>query len=233
MNYSKAKELFESKRKNAESKPLANNTRLFYFPENDCYAIRLHKTDIVKIYSNDSYELNTGNWYTVTTKARMNAYIPINIYTHKRTWFIGNYNHKTDLKYFDGMILDSTGKLLNPEKAPADNSRQKKVLDKSIKKYIDGFCNDIEKNGIEYPNSGDCWLCSLFKDTNDIEHIFSHFNENYYVPSLLFNAIKLAGYAKPEFIFEMIKRNKESHFAKTALKAYFRKNYHTLLDSML
>ncbi len=68
--------------------------------------------------------------------------------------------------------------------------------DKQIKKYIEGYIKALFDEKIEKPSNGDCWGC-LMKDVTTgktvmgTDHILSHFEEKYYVPSLLMNAIEL------------------------------------------
>lgn len=64
-------------------------------------------------------------------------------------------------------------------------------------------------------------------------HYRDHFSEAYYVPSLLWNAIKERGYADPSLIWSMMQsdlaRGRESHFIRTALTRFFRRRKPALL----
>lgn len=82
-----------------ESRKLANNTylkrrgkevrrigrKLVHVEE---IAVQLHATDILSFYSNGSIGVNTGGWDTVTTRSRMNDYLP-------RPWRVGGHRGST------------------------------------------------------------------------------------------------------------------------------------------
>ena len=57
-----------------------------------------------------------------------------------------------------------------------------------------------------------------------VDHYLSHMSveERYYVPSLLFNAIKARGYADPGLIWYMTVTRKDGRMAADILRAYFR-----------
>ena len=56
-------------------KIVANNT-LRYFTKDGNKVIRHHKTDILTFYNDGSFKVNTGGWNTVTTRARINKFLP-------------------------------------------------------------------------------------------------------------------------------------------------------------
>ena len=75
-------------------------------------------------------------------------------------------------------------------------------LQKDIKKYVNGYCEELFSGNLPAPSGGDCWFCSLrevnthrpmgeISQNND--HILEHFKEKYYVPSLVVNAIEDCG----------------------------------------
>lgn len=51
-------------------------------------ALRYHGTNVVTWHSDGAITLNTGGWYTVTTKKRMNDYSPFIVYQHKFDWYV-------------------------------------------------------------------------------------------------------------------------------------------------
>jgi len=70
-----------------DSRKLANNTyaqRRF----SGQIAVRLHATDILTFHSDGQIDLNTGGWDTVTTRSRMNDFIP-------RPWRVGGHRGST------------------------------------------------------------------------------------------------------------------------------------------
>jgi hypothetical protein len=61
-----------------ERRKVANNTYAERrWPD---IAIRLHDTDVVTLHPDGSITLNTGGWYTVTTKDRLNSYLPFGVW---------------------------------------------------------------------------------------------------------------------------------------------------------
>ncbi len=62
---------------------LANNTRKF-IESDGSYTIRLHATDIITYDAKTNiYTLNSGGWDTMTTRARINEFLPCNIGIHR------------------------------------------------------------------------------------------------------------------------------------------------------
>tara|TARA_B100000586_G_C19782247_1_gene290558 strand:+ start:34 stop:390 length:357 start_codon:yes stop_codon:yes gene_type:complete len=115
MNWNEAQTLMESARDKSKGKPIANNTRLY---DNDgYYTIRLHNNVIMEIYP-DYTKLYDGGWSTVTTKARLNQFSPINVYQRDFVWYINGYqvlqlcgyeveqqcNHG-DIPFVNGMVI--------------------------------------------------------------------------------------------------------------------------------
>ncbi len=196
-------------------KKLGNNTVLHRIDDNTL-AVRLHRTDVVKLHSDGTYTLDSGGWRTVTTKARINEYSPARLYQSNNIWYVG------DAVYHDGIKVDASGKPIGETEAPAVVQRKKRKLDKQVREYIVGFAADaVEKGGLTQPGNGDCWAClfkaqsqngeqgRLFSKGTDVhadqpmgfDHLFQHFSEKYYVPSLLWKAIQAHGYANPAVIW--------------------------------
>lgn len=222
MTYEKAVATLQAGRKKTERK-ISNNTILHKI-DDATVAIKLHQTDIVTIHENGAYTLNSGGWRTVTTKARINEYTPARLYQSKNVWYIGS------VEYADGIKIDSEGKVVSGGNASSESKR--KELLASIKKYIDGFARHIDDKGLSDPSSGDCWGCLMKtaegKTVMGQDHILQHFEENYYVPSLLVNAIlsRNPSQAGCAIVWSIIKREGtegKSSYLKMVLRAYFRK----------
>ncbi len=86
MTWHQANTLFQSARNKVKGKPIGRNTRIV--EANGSYGIKLHNTIVLTIRRDGTYTYNTGGWYTVTTKKRMNDYGPARIHQHKHQWFI-------------------------------------------------------------------------------------------------------------------------------------------------
>lgn len=209
--------------KNPNSRKHANNT--WIERRGDNIAVRLHSTDVVLYRPDGSFVLNTGGWHSVTTKDRINGYVPadVRVYSDKGIWTVYGPSgepqpplyastHGTLCDFADGLEFDKNGKPINP---PASLRLQEQALQKAVKKYIDGFASLAAEKGIAHPSSGDCWCCHFnekdaYRESGmrgrsldvvkanplGFDHYFSHFEEGYYVPSLLFKAFCYCGYGQ-------------------------------------
>lgn len=148
--------------------------------------IRLHHTDIVTFKKNGDIVLNSGLWKTPTTKDRINSAIPgRGVSQNKGVWYIRG------VVFADGMKLHPDGTVSG---AGGDPKETAKVV-KQIKKYVTGFMAALQAREVPQPSNGDCFGCALKdKKTHETvmgtDHLLSHFEEKYYVPSLLMNAIE-------------------------------------------
>lgn len=189
---------FILKGRNKTSRKIDNNTvaRLL---DNNGVAIKLHDTDIIKYDNNGTVTLNSGGWKTVTTKERLNKYTQAGVSQKAGIWYMADGS-----LFYDGIKLDKNNKVIKP-KSPAKTASYEKKL-KTIKKqareYAKNFVKALKNGQVELPSSGDCWYCSMHtvdgkslgQATSNSDHISDHIKEGYYVPSLLVNAGKSAGY---------------------------------------
>ncbi len=224
MEYNEAERLFASARDKSAGKPVGNNTRLMR--RGDDYAVRLHETDVVTIHSDDTFTLNSGGWRTVTTKERINRHSPANVYSDRKTWLVAGS------LFEDGMKVGCGGAPL-VFKDPAEGFNLQRRLDNLVRNYINGFCKMIEAKELADPNGGDCWFCSMFDQaygrTGSVDHLFSHFEDKYYVPSLLCNALKERNYGNVGLIWHLTKDG-ESFHARNALRNFFRSRQEPMLE---
>ena len=87
MTYQEAQQLHARARNKGIGKKLAKATYLRKVGDN--FVIRYHFTDVVTITPENEYILNSGGWYTKTTKDRMVTYAPVNVYQKQYQWFVG------------------------------------------------------------------------------------------------------------------------------------------------
>jgi hypothetical protein len=211
---------------------IGNNTYLY--PHKDGIAVRLHQTDVVVIHPDNTYTLNSGGWQTVTTKDRMNEYSPARVCQSKGVWYVDGY------PFVDGMKVDANGKPINAVNNCGEVATNKRRLDKMVRNYINGFAQDALQNGLQNPDSGDCWACHFTADGKDepmgVDHLLSHFEEKYYVPSLVWKAINARGYGNPALIWSLMQSELEQGKARMlmdVLRSYFRKRKPALLKDMM
>jgi len=93
---------------NRKSKKLGHETWLE--ARENAIAVRYHRTDVVTIHEDNTYELNNGGWATSTTKKRLNQYSPAKIYQHKYSWYL--WTPEGPVSYFNGIKVNSFGEVL-------------------------------------------------------------------------------------------------------------------------
>jgi len=194
MNYKEAKKVLDNKRGDKNSKKVANNTYLKRY-DDGTIAVRLHQTDIIQYKPNGTIILNSGGWKTVTTKARMNEFLPnpYGILQEKGVWYvqITPDGWSKDLIYNDGMKLTKSTKPTNIKVVEARQKKIKRQIDQ-INKYAKRYVNALFDGKVEAPSGADCWHCSMMynKDNDNKDHYEAHLTEMYFVPSLLYHALE-------------------------------------------
>jgi hypothetical protein len=196
-------------------KKLENNTFEIKLPSGE-RRIRLHQTDII-IFDADGFRVHSGGYKTITTKDRLNKYLPAgwHVYSVQGTWYL---RHGEDEAVFhDGM---HSANFAHDVKTSQWRENGQKKLKARIKKFVD----DKLGKGKQWPapSSGDCWLCALTTvppkaeakpdairnsptrtqsptlgersgPDAEREHILSHIKEGYMHGSLIVNALRWAG----------------------------------------
>lgn len=176
------------------SRKRMNNT-IEYGTVDGSRIFRLHDTDIITFAPNGNIILDSGGWQTVTTKQRMNHFLPNgSIFQEKYIWYLAINGDQ--YVYQDGITIHPDHSVSNAAKED-----ELKTLNREIKKYVNAYCKELFAQRLPEPSSGDCWLCSmvtkdgtpLVEATHNASHLISHMEEKYYVPSLIFNAIRDCG----------------------------------------
>ncbi len=98
--------------------------------------IRLHKTNVLTFLKNGRIDVNTGGWMTVTTKERINAFLPVGPHISQEGgvwyWVSGSPDWKTLAVFTDGDTI-SKGKLRAQKPVKADIKIL--LLRKQVKEY--------------------------------------------------------------------------------------------------
>lgn len=123
-----------------DSKSLGNNTaahRFDYGPATGSIGVRLHATDVVVAHPDGSVTLNSGGYRTVTTKDRINRFLPkgydeggwrwtVSVFQRDYVWYIdrarwrdrpGSHHMETDFEterlgeFHDGIVITADGRL--------------------------------------------------------------------------------------------------------------------------
>jgi len=108
MTYKKADSLLQGRCK--KSRKLTNNTYLERDGKDIC--VRLHRTNILRFKPDGRIIVVTGGWETVTTKDRINRYLPGNyrISQHSHVWY-WHEGWKRGFPFKDGDEIAANGEL--------------------------------------------------------------------------------------------------------------------------
>jgi len=233
-SYDKANEILGKR----NSRRLANNTYLERTLSPDMICVRLHATQIIKYLNNSDQDiiLDSGGWQTVTTKQRLNQFSPAQIYSKKGIWYI--YHEDNRYPFHDGITIDCHGKPVNVQSDNGSDAKLKRQLDRMVRHYIDGYCThlitEVNTHGvIPQPSNGDCWGCLMkpvekgsvaHDQAMGFDHFLSHFEDRYYVPSLLWDAIANRG--NPGVCWSLIESDAkrcDTRMARESLQSYFKR----------
>lgn len=88
-----------------KKRKIGNNTYLEQIDE--VFVIRLHNTDIIKIYPDETQVIQTGGYRTATTKNRINEYSFVGISQKNYSWYLQNGE-----EFFDGIRVSRTGEVI-------------------------------------------------------------------------------------------------------------------------
>jgi hypothetical protein len=177
-------------------KKLDNNTYGRLNPDHpEVMIVKLHNTDILTI-TPEHIVITVDGWQTPTTKDRVNKFMPAGYHIVQKNgaWMLYNYTTQEEFAYVEGMRITRDGK---HDCQPFDDKKTK-ALKRKINAYAKGFITALYAGEVEKPGAGDCLYCQMHTDdgqslgdaTKDKEHLLSHIEEKYYVPSLLYNARK-------------------------------------------
>lgn len=180
-----------------ESRKLGNNTYLQRRPDGSI-AVKLHATDVLTFHSDGRTVYNSGGWRTVTTKERMNAHGgALRLFTERGVWF-ACYPGLWDKRfvYADGLTVHSDGTITGQGTALDERGDKR-----AIKKFVSAFMAAFERGEVPAPGPGDCFYCGMREvqtgrplgEVSGADHIRSHFEESYFVPSLLSRAMEVFG----------------------------------------
>lgn len=129
-SYREARDMWNASKR----RKLQNNTYLVQTREG--FGIRLHNTVIVEFKLGGRIRLNTGGWLTVTTKARMNAYLPRELGRRvssmrvkgRSRWCIADALTWAPLALFeDGCEITPSGKVQGGDRVPVEKIKPKPV----------------------------------------------------------------------------------------------------------
>lgn len=193
------------------SRIVANNTVEYTIGK--MRAIRLHATDVVTFDAAGGVTLDTGGWLTPTTIDRINQFqTAAQLHSERGIWYatIGG----TRYTYQDGLRIGPRGGVTGQAGAAAIKAQRKKT------KKINAYCDAIrELDTLPEINSGDCFICSMFKGTDCLQN---HLDEMYIHGSLIRRAMEARGYGELAMRFAYQIDNRDT--VVRAIRAYFKAN---------
>lgn len=171
------------------------------------FGIRYCDTVIVEILQSGEYILNSGGYRTVSTKAKINEFSPARLHQSAHVWYLYTGEGSQPVPFQDGIEVDAEGKPKNvkaTESVKIVKAQASKVA--KVKAYVSAFIRKVEAGKLPKPSAGDCMGCAMRTTTGEVlgdvamkDHLQSHLDEGYHVPSLLVNAVRESGY-NPAFV---------------------------------
>ena len=200
-----------------DRRKIANNTWLER-RDDETIAVRLHQTDVVTYRADGSITLDTGGWFTVTTKDRMNRFTPFAVSSRRGEWQVAirNPHYNPDIfdpdtnpywgdtvPYRDGMTWAGDHWDGIPDAAEVEAERiVRRKLTKDINAFVQSITPQMIVRAFENPG-GDCLMCRFDSD----ECLGSHVDEHYFHATLAYRAVKDRGYPNPDLICQMAYRD--------------------------
>jgi len=228
----------------AQGRKVANNTYLERREGGDI-AVRLHSTDVVTFHADGTITLDSGGWLTVTTKARMNDYLPggIVLSSLKGRWFLvyaGHWDHASEtyvkserpaVPYADGVAIDLASLDVIGGEAAAEAVKSEDSANAAMRKAVDKYVRKTTPEAIvkafTHP-AGDCILCRWDGRETEAEHLRLHVDEQYVMYTLARNAVTARGFMNPDVIMSMIynsaQRGEVDRLYKDSMRKYLRKH---------
>lgn len=202
-------------------------------------------------YPSGTVIVSTGGWRSTMTNQRIREWSKVRFHCKKGQLLTGEWTSPSGFIAFgDGAVFDAeTGLIISGIVDSPGPSTREKALDKRVKKYIADYCAHVVEHGLAIPDSGDCWPCLMKAEDEEKkaarsglngtasnpaafdpmghDHYLSHMadDEKYFVPSLLFKALRAKGYRSPESTFMLLQldaKRGDTTLIKKTLTWWFR-----------
>lgn len=131
--------------------------------------IRLHGTDVVTLYPDGGFMLDTGGWNTMTTRDRMNGWLPAGYTVYTRQGQIHLSTPDGDWPFLQSIRVGPRGAVY-PDQGPEANKR--------LHRLIDRYCREYRKRGLPTAeeSGGDPWVIGVVG-----EHVMMDWLESCYI----------------------------------------------------
>lgn len=176
-----------------------NTLRYTMFPEPGIHAesIVYHKTRILVVtYDNQiqcrpilSVMINTGGFNTITTRERLNRFLPRGWSCYTDSGFLYIRTPAGVFPHVDGATYDgATGKPHKPEL-----HKDSRAVVVALKRKIDKFARLIDSKGFPEPSSGDPWIMDWNPRAIGEDVLIDWLDSKYLNGSLVINALRRKG----------------------------------------
>ncbi len=150
-----------------------------------------------------SYFKGYGEEITKTRKRKVYGAMVAGLWVSYNTPYWEEYEHtyQPDLRdvwqFKDGISIHSDGRVYDFERSPT----KMKNRSKAVKEFATEYLAKLSEGRMEAPSNSDCWYC-LFKevgtgrpmgDLSQSDHMVQHLADEYYVPSIIMNALDELG----------------------------------------
>lgn len=167
-----------------KSRMAARNTLDYTMPDGE-RRIRLHGTDVVTFHADGGFTLDTGGWNTMTTRDRMNGWLPAGYTVYTRQGQIHLRTPDGDHWPFRQTVRVGPRGAVYPDQGPEQNKR--------LRRLIDRYCREFRKRGLPTAeeSKGDPWVLS---DTIVSESVMMDWLESCYIHRTMYAlALRNAG----------------------------------------
>ena len=186
--------------KGKKRRPYAHNTRIELDPldlGHENIVATYHGNIVASFFPDGTSTFSSCGWKTHTTKERINWFLPdgFSVYQERSVWYLSDRGAEYSGPYHTYIFADGLAIKGRTVYNAGEADRVKPVL-KALKKYVDGYVKALLNGEVGKPSGGDCWYCAMHTQegkplgtaTGSTDHLELHFEESYYVPSLLTNA---------------------------------------------
>ena len=172
--FEKAEQFLQSGRNKNQRTIAGIRATLVHRIDENAIALRYQYTDVVTFHRDGTYTLNTGGWYTMTTKDRINTYGPVGVWSENGIWYYrpNGFEQQQEPysrarvkfpKFYDGLRVNASGWPVDGDLKLDDTAyfeRAKKRIDKAANEFVKGYIKAaIQRKGLETPSMADCIPC--------------------------------------------------------------------------
>lgn len=172
--------------RNAAKRRVDNNTWLERRGDN--IAVRLHKTDVITVEPSGRITVQTGGWFTPTTKDRINQYTGAYQIVQRNGQWYWRIDGQSNIPFTDGDGIEAQGTLFYAATVADEHSRAKMLKDITAYAKLLAAALPLDPHGHDA-----CPQCKAFHEVDDPEHWMIHIRAGHIIPDLVKNALKAHG----------------------------------------